>query len=219
MNLAEMIALVRKDLRDDNSSGYRWSDAELARHINRAVREFSEAVPFQTRAVFPTAAGSRELDISSLSGMVMVEAVEYPLGLFPPGYRQFSVWGNTLTILNGAVPDGSDCCVYYGTLHTLDGSGSTVPPRYEELVVSGACGFAAVAGAIGAVNRINLGGGAVSRDYLQWGMQRLRDFRSEIRRLGRKNRVRVSSFYVPADLLTRGVDGGIAPGMRGTEGI
>jgi hypothetical protein len=42
MNLSEMITVVRKDLRDQDSENYRWTDDELTRHINRAVREFSE---------------------------------------------------------------------------------------------------------------------------------------------------------------------------------
>ena len=50
----------------------------------------------------------------------MVVAVEYPLGATPPNYQQFSIWGETLTVLSGSVPDGANCNVYYGAKHTLD---------------------------------------------------------------------------------------------------
>jgi hypothetical protein len=197
MNISEMITLVRKDLRDQDSENYRWSDDELTRHINRAVREFSEEVPLPARATLPTSGDSREVDISTLTGRVMVEAVEYPLQSFPPDYQQFTVWGDTLTIISGSEPDGSNCYIYYGILHTLGASGSTIPAKYEDIVVTSACGYAAVAWAVYAVNRVNAGGTLTARDYLEWGNRKLNDFRQELKRLGRKNRVRVSSLYQP----------------------
>jgi hypothetical protein len=197
MNLSEMITLVRKDLRDQDSENYRWTDDELTRHINRAVREFSEEVPLPARATLPTASDSREVDISSLTGRVMVEAVEYPLLSFPPDYQQFTVWGDTLTIISGSEPDGSNCYIYYGKLHTMDAGDSTIPTKYEDIVAGGACGYAAVEWAVYAVNRVNIGGTLTSKEYLEWGNQKLNDFRRELKRLGRKNRVRISSLYQP----------------------
>ncbi len=197
MNLSQMITLVRKDLRDQDSQNYRWTDDELTRHINRAVREFSEEVPLPARAILPTAADSREVDISTLTARIMVEAVEYPLLSFPPDYQQFTIWGDTLTIISGSEPDGSNCYIYYGTLHTLDANGSTIPVKYEDIVAAGAGGYAAVEWAVYAVNRVNVGGTVTSKEYLEWGNQKLNDFRQELKRLGRKNRVRVSSLYQP----------------------
>ena len=197
MNLTEMIALVRQDLRDQDSENYRWTDDELTRHINRAVREFSEEVPLPARATLPTTADAREVDISTLTGRIMVEAVEYPLLSFPPDYQQFTVWGDTLTIISGSQPDGSNCYIYYGALHTLDVNGSTIPAKYEDIVAAGAGGYAAVEWAVYAINRVNIGGTLTSKEYLEWGNQKLKDFRQELKRLGRKNRVRVSSLYQP----------------------
>ena len=197
MNLTEMIALVRQDLRDQESQSYRWTDDELTRNINKAVRDLSEEVPLPARATLPTTADSREVDISALAGRVMVEAVEYPLLSFPPDYQQFTVWGDTLTIISGSEPDGSNCYIYYGTLHTLNEEGSTIPAKYEDIVVAGACGYAAQEWAVYAVNRVNVGGAVTATEYLEWGDRKLRYFRQELRRLGRKNRVRVSSLYQP----------------------
>jgi hypothetical protein len=197
MNLTDLITLVRKDLHDQNSENYRWSDDELTRHINRAVKEFSEEVPLPARATLPTAGDSREVDISALEGRIMVEAVEYPLLSFPPDYQQFTVWGDTLAIISGSEPDGSNCHIYYGTLHTLNAGGSTIPAKYEDIIAAGACGYAAVAWAVYAVNRVNVGGALTSKEYLEWGNRKLDEFRRELKRLGRKNRVRVSSLYQP----------------------
>jgi hypothetical protein len=197
MNLTEMITLVRQDLRDQDSGNYRWTDEELTRHINRAVREFSEEVPLPARATLPTTSDSREVDISSLTGRIMVEAVEYPLGSFPPDYQQFTVWGDTLTIISGSEPDGASCYIYYGILHTLDASGSTVPAKYEDIIAAGAGGYAATEWGVYAINRVNIGGTVTSKEYLEWGNQKLKFFRQELKRLGRKNRIRVSSLYQP----------------------
>ena len=197
MNLTDMITLVRQDLHDQDSASYRWSDDELTRHISRAVKEFSEEVPLPARATLPTVSDSREVDISALTDRIMIEAVEYPLLSFPPDYQQFTVWGDTLTIISGSEPDGSNCYIYYGRLHTLNAGGSTVPARYEDIVAAGACGYAAVEWAVYAVNRVNVGGTLTSKEYLEWGNRKLEDFRRELKKLGRKNRVRVSSLYQP----------------------
>ena len=143
MNLSEMITLVRHDLNDETAP-YQWSDEELTRHINHAVKELSERMPLPAKATLPTVSSSREVDTSSLTDRIMVEAVEYPADEPPAKYQRFSIWGNTLTIISGDEPDGSNCYIYYGKLHTLDANGSTVPSKYEDLVATGACGYASI---------------------------------------------------------------------------
>jgi len=197
MNLTDMRAIVRRELHDEDSGNYRWTDDEMNRHIARAVKELSEHLSYEQRATKSTTSGSRELDISSVTDRVMVEAVEYPVDKFPKRYQPFSLWGDTLTILGDDVPDGSNAYIYYGKLHTLDVSSSTIPARLEDLVSVGACGFAAVEWAVYAVNRVNVGGTATPREFLDWGNQKMRFFRQELRRLGRRNRVRISSLYKP----------------------
>ena len=48
-NIAEVRANVRKDLHDEDSAAYRWTDAVLDRHITRAVREYSIEAPLEQR--------------------------------------------------------------------------------------------------------------------------------------------------------------------------
>jgi len=197
MNLTDMRAMVRRDLHDEDDGNYRWTDDELNRHIARAVKDLSEYLPSEQKATKATTSGLRELDILNLSDRVMMMAVEYPVDQFPRRYQRFSLWGDTLTILSEEIPDGSNAYVYYGKLHTLDADGSTIPGRYEDLVAAGAAGYAAVEWAIFAVNRVNVGGDTTPREFLGWGRERLNFFRQELRRLGRRNRVRDSSLYKP----------------------
>jgi hypothetical protein len=197
MNLTEMRAMVRRDLHDEDAANYRWTDDELDRHIAHAVKDFSQYLPLEQRATLVTTSGSRELDISSLSDRVVVVAVEYPVDNFPRRYQRFSLWGDTLALLGEEVPDGSNAYIYYGKLHTLDATSSTIPAQHEDLIVAGACGYAAVEWAAYAINRANIGGEVTPREFLTWGNEKLRYFREELRRLGRRNRVRVRSLYKP----------------------
>jgi hypothetical protein len=195
MNLSEMRTIVRRDLHDEDAENYRWSDDELDRHIAHAVIDFSEAVPHEQKVTLPTTSGSREIDISTVTERVMVQVVEYPVGRFPPVYQRFALWADTLTLLGSEVPDGSDTCIYYGKLHTLDADTSTIPSQHEDRVAAGAGGYAAVEWAVYAINRVNVGGTGTPEELRQWGREKLNYFRKELRRLGRKNRVRIRTLY------------------------
>jgi len=197
MDLSTMRNMVRRDLKDEDSANYRWNNDELDRHIAHAAKELSEAVPLPTKATLATTSGSREIDISSLIERVMIEAVEYPVGRFPPHYQQFSLWGDILSLFGDEVPDGSNCYVYYGKLHTLDAQGSTIPTRLDDLIATGAGGYAAVEWAVFATNRVNIGGTITPEAFLKWGQEKLNYFKQELKRLGRKNRARLSQLYKP----------------------
>ena len=195
MDLNTMRTIVRRDLKDEDPGNYRWSDDELDRHIAHAVKEFSEAVPVPVKATLPTTTGSRVIDISPLTDRVMVEAVEYPVGKFPPCYQRFALWGHALTLFGDEVPDGSNCDIYYGMLHTLDAEGSTISTKHEDLIAIGAEGYAAVEWANYTINRVSVGGTTTPREFLTWGNEKLKQFRSELKRLGRRNRLRIRQLY------------------------
>jgi hypothetical protein len=200
MNLTEMRTLVRRDLHDEDASNYRWADADLDRHIAHALKDFSEPLPQEQKVAVPTVNGSRDISISSLTERVMIEAVEYPAGRFPPCYQRFVVWHDTITLLGSVVPDGTNCYIYFGKLHTLDAISSTIPARYEELVITGACGYAAEQLAGYAINQVNTGGPDTPGDWSAWSRAKLEYFITELKRLGRRNRIKVSELYTPFDL-------------------
>lgn len=197
MDLSGMRTIVRRDLHDEDSGAYRWTNDEINRHIAHAVKDLSEAAPKEDKATKATTSGSRVLDIATITNRVMVEAVEYPINKSPRRYQRFSLWGDALTLLGDEVPDGSNAYVYYGKLHTLDDTSSTIPARLEDLVAVGAAGYASVEWAAYAINRVNVGGADTARELLEWGNQKLVEFRRELKRLERRNRVRVRSLYRP----------------------
>jgi len=177
MNLSEMRAIVRRDLKDEDAANY----------------------PYEQKATKATTASSRDVDISSLSDRIMVQAVEYPVDKFPQQLQRFSLWGDNITLLGDEVPDGSNAYIYYGKLHNLGAESSTIPSYLEDLVVAGACSYAAVEWAVYAINRVNVGGTMTPREFLAWGNEKLRFFKDELKRLGRRNRVRVRSMYMVKD--------------------
>ena len=173
MNISEMRDRVRRDLHDEDVQNQRWTDAELDRHIQRAVGEFSLSVPLEAKTTLSTTADSRDLSIAGLADLVAVEAVEYLVGSYPPTYVPFSVWLSTLTMLIDSAPGAvEDVNVYYTKLHTLDDTTSTLPARFEDVAATGAAAYAALEWASFATNRVNVGGQDVWRDYLTWGQQR-----------------------------------------------
>ncbi len=199
MNLATMRARVRRDLRDEDPENERWSDDELDRHIGRAVQELSLAAPLEDTADLTATPGSRDLDVSSLADRVVIEAVEYPTGRYPACYVPFSLWGSTLTLLTDCAPQSAGTVrVYYGRLHTLDATTSTIPSRLEDVVATGAAAYAALEWANFAVNRLNAGGDDVWRRYLTWGQEQLARFHQALARSGRRAAVRARRLYTPA---------------------
>ena len=102
--LTEIRARVRTDLHDEDAADYRWASTELDRHIFHALREMSLAMPVEDKAALSVTAGSRDIDLSSLTGLVLVDSVEYPAGQSPPAFTEFRVWGDTLTLAGGTGP-------------------------------------------------------------------------------------------------------------------
>ena len=199
MDLPTMRTRVRRDLHDEDPENYRWTDNELDRHLQRALDEVGSAAPREMKATLTTAADSRDLSLASLTGLVSVDAVEYPTGKYPPAYVRFSVWAGTLTLLVDSAPAGSDDVdVYYGVVHTLDGTTSTLPVPLEDLVATGAGAYAALEWSSFASNRINVGGEEAWKQYLTWGQDRMAAFMRRLAEMGRNNTVRVRSMYIPA---------------------
>ncbi len=191
---------VRRDLHDEAAAGRRWTDDELDRHISHAVRQLSLSIPREA-AVMLTAGGEsgREVSLASLADLVTVEAVEHPVELFPPSYQPFSLWAGSLTLLGDPAPSqGDKVRVYYGRLHTLDAAGTSIPAALEDLVAVGASGYAALEWSSCAINRVNVGGVEVWRQYRTWGQDRLDSFVKGLSAHGSRNRVRPARLYAPS---------------------
>jgi len=198
MDLATMRTAVRRDLHDEDSNNYRWTDDELDRHIDHAVSEVSRAVPLQEiEALVIAGDDDKDIDISSVTDRIAVDAVEYPTDEDPRRYRRFSVWGDMLTLLvDDSVTAAEDVNMYYSKKHTLNGEGSSTLPVYlEDLVATGAAAYATREWAAYAINQANIGGEDVPKQFLTWANERLAYYRDELKRQSRRSSIRVRELY------------------------
>ena len=195
MNLSDMRTLVRRDLKDEDASNYRWQDNEIDRAIGRAVAELSRYCPREMKSTIATVAGSREIDISSLTDKVSVDKIEFPADKHPRSFQRFSVYQGTLTLIGDVEGDGEDCYIYWGKVHTLDGSTSTIPTYLEDVLALGATAYAVLAQTQYRVDVAGHGGEQADRDYQAWGDIMLRNFKEALKRFDRGRKLKISQFY------------------------
>lgn len=196
--LADIRTRLRQDLRDTDSNAYRWTDTVLERHIAHALEDLGLAVPRELSATLATTAGSRELSLASLTGLIDVEAAEYPAGEFPPSYVGYSYWAGTLYLQIDDEPSGADAKIWYVARHTVDSNGSTVPVHLEDVLLMGAAAYALLEVSAYSIDRLNTGGTGVMELYAAAGRARLTAFQQLLQQYGRKNRVRGRRMYLPA---------------------
>ena len=189
---------VRQDLDDTDTGNERWSDSQLNRHIERALRDLSLAIPREETAVIATTAGSRDISLAGIAGLMTVEAVEFPVDMFPATYARFSRWDDMLTLLCWDEPDGSEARIFYTASHTLDGSGSTLPAHLEDVVATGASGYAALERSIATTDALNTGGSETPANFGALGRAWLTAFQQLLSQHARERRVRNRRLYRPA---------------------
>jgi len=171
-----MRASVRRDLKDEDSANYRWTDNEIDRAIERAVLDYSLYCPLEQKTAMATVDLISDISLSTLSDIVEVITVEHPIDQVPPQYRPFRVWGGVLTFLYGYTGDGSNCYVCWLKKHAIDAGSSTVPSHHEAVIALGTAAFVVSAQAQYQVNTANTGGGSVDHDYGHWAGERFKLF-------------------------------------------
>ena len=202
MDLSSMVTMVRRDLKDEDSANYRWQDNELERAIARALAELSRYAPREMKSTVATTDGSREIDISGVTGIanrISIDRVEFPVGSTPRQFQRFSVYGDTLTLIGGAQGDGENCYVYWSCLHTLSTS-STVPTYLEDVLALGAEAYAVLAQTQYRTDTAGFGGEQADRDYQAWGTAMLKEFTRQLKRFGKTRKLKTGQLYQGDDI-------------------
>jgi len=175
-----MRASVRRDLKDEDSSNYRWTDDEIDRAIERAVLMYSEFVPLvQLTSSIHTVDQDNTVDISTLNDRLDVVKVEHPIVTQPYASRRFSVWGDLLTFLDGYTGDGGHCNIYWLKKHTLSTT-STINTVHDHIIALGAVACAVSSQAQYQVNTANTGGQKVNMDYNWWARTAFEQFYDQL---------------------------------------
>lgn len=179
-----------------------FTDVNVDEHIKRAVEEFSLHVPAEASADVAVAGGARTFSTSALTRPIRVTAVEYPIGQWPRALLDFDTWGSTVTLDDGPPTAGYTVRVSYAQQHLVDGSGSTIAPAHEHVIVEGAAAFAILARALGsAATRESATTAYQTYDHLRIAQARLARWRDALRRLESSTGRR--TLYSPATGPTR----------------
>jgi hypothetical protein len=190
-----MRTLVRRDLKDEDNANYRWQDNEIDRAIQRALAELSRYCPREMKSTIATVDGSREVDISSLTDRVLVDRLEFPVAETPRQFQRFAIHADTITLTGNVEGDGTNCYIYWGKVHTLDGSTSTIPSYLEDVLALGAAAYAVLAQTQYRTDTAGFGGEQADRDYQSWGNAMLKQFTAQLKRFGRGRKLKISQFY------------------------
>jgi len=182
---------VREDLQDEDAQNYRWTNDQVDGAIERVVREFSIAHPIQQQDDIATVESNRDIDISSLSGLIRVESVEFPIGENPSYYQKFRIWQDTIQMDDEG--DGSDAMVMWYKEHTLDAESSTIPAQFEEIIVLGATGYLATSASVYTVDKATIAGKWATINFLKWGQTRLDRYEKKLKAL--KSRIISKELY------------------------
>jgi hypothetical protein len=193
MNLTEMRALVRADLQDTDSQNYRWTDDEVDGAIDRVVMEYSLHAPIEQQTEIATTDGDTELDISSLSGLLKIESVEFPVGKPPKYLQRFEYWAGKIYMEDKG--DGTNARVRWLKSHTLTAQSTTIPTEHEEIIVLGATGYLAMSAAAYTVDRATIAGHYATINYKAWGKERLDRYDKQLKQIARRNRVTQKELY------------------------
>ncbi len=194
MNLIEMRARVREDLQDTDAQNYRWTDDEVDGAIDRVVLEYSLHAPIEQQGDIATTDGDTELDISSLSGLLGVKSVEFPIGQTPKYYQRTEYWAGHLYMQDKG--NGNDARVRWLKSHTLDAAATTIPTEHDEIIVLGATGYLAMSASAYTVDRASIAGRHATINYKAWGKERLDRYDKKLKAISRSSRIISKEFYI-----------------------
>jgi hypothetical protein len=202
--LSELRDLVERDL--DDTGNAVWSTDDIDRAMERALSDYSQVNPQQAVDTVELSADGREIDVSSITDLQRLVRVWYPYTSSdpedPPEWRQWELWGTTLTILDGDEPESGDVVrLFYHAAQEIEdlngASATTVPAADEEIVVLGAGAYAGLQMARSAVGEAGVST-ETPEHWLKWAMGRMEEFNGWLMRV-RKRELRKVDKRVPVD--------------------
>jgi hypothetical protein len=188
---------VREDLQDTDAENYRWSNDEIDGAIDRVVMEYSLHAPIEQQTDIASTDGDPELDISTLTGIVQIESVEFPIGESPKHLQHIEYWAGQLYMTDEG--DGNNARVRWLKKHTLTAESTTIPTHHEELIVLGATGYLAMSASASTVDRAFIAGRYGTISYRQWASERLARYDFKLKEISHMNRIVQRNLYSEDD--------------------
>jgi len=178
-----------------------WTSDDIDEAIRRALSEYSKARPLQNVSTLSLASDAREVDASTLTGILAVTEIWLPYTAaspeFPPNRRDFEYWPDSTTIYvaDGAYqPQSGDVMrVFYLTVQTLKdldaATATSFPVDDETLIAEGAAGYAATSRAVDLAEQVTLDR-LTAQQIRAWGMAQLQRFRAGLKSVAAADGVR-----------------------------
>jgi hypothetical protein len=191
-DLAAMRDLLEGDL--DDAGNAVWSTDQIDRAIAKALNDYSRVNPSQAVDTISLTADGREIDVSSLSGLIRIVRVWWPYTAsdpeYPPQWVRWAKWGDALSIISDEEPQSGDVVrVFYHRAREIEDLGgaaaTTVPAEDEEVVVRGAAAYCALQKGRGAVGEAGVST-ETPEHWLKWGMAQMELFRESLREVRRR---------------------------------
>ena len=179
----------------DDAAAAVWTTGELDQHIQDALRDLSHRIPRERTTTIATTSGSRDVSLATLTERVRIVAVEWPTGSDPKNFVDFSEWADVLRIDSLGIPDGTDCIIYWQSLHSINGT-KTLPEDYDDALVHAAAARACDQQAADTTNVLTTGGPGSIADWRRLAAH----FRARYEeRVAPRRGIRHKRLYAPAE--------------------
>jgi hypothetical protein len=173
-----------------------WSTDDIDEAIRQAVHEYSKTRPLRSVGTVVLSSDGREIDISSLTGLLGVSQVwcDYDSTdpAYPPNRRPFEHWPDSqkVYVTGDYEPQSGDTMrVFYTAMQTLEdldsATSTTIPLDDESLIAIGAAGFAATSRAVDLAEKVTLDR-LTGQQVRAWGLSKLQEFRSGLRAVAKR---------------------------------
>ncbi len=174
MNLATMRARVRDAIKDLDSNGYYFTDAEIDSAIGRALTELATSAAPAGIAYLSGDGESTTLAVTGVADYLYTLAVEYPLDRTPPTLLRFNERPAGSLVLLGPPPaaGGNNVRVWYARSLSVEADPWLVQVSDEGTIEAGAAYYLALAGVRFASVRLNSSASApenLMAVAIQWG--------------------------------------------------
>jgi hypothetical protein len=155
--------------------------------------EYSIHAPIEQQDDIATIDGDTELDISTLTGILKIESVEFPIGYKPKYFQRIEYWSGQLYMEDEG--NGNDARVRWFKKHTLTAQSTTIPTEHEEIIVLGATGYLAMSASAYTVDRASIAGRYGTMNYRAWGKERLGRYDKKLKAISRTSRIIPKELY------------------------
>jgi len=175
----------------ENTAGSVWGTVALEDAIGYALNEYSNVRPLQTTTALALTAASREVALTTLTGLLTIDRVWFPYTAtspeYPPNWIEFDMWWSagtpTLYLKIDSLPTiGQVARIFWFKVHTLNGldgaSATTFDPNINHILISLAAGRVAYSHAATLVITGQMNKSQATQMY-GWGITLINDFRAK----------------------------------------